>query len=116
MFSAPVVGALLAALALAFPLAAGAQQLTAQQQRMKSCNAEASDKELKGDQRQSFMSQCLKGEGEHKQLTAQQEKMKTCNREASDKNLKGDKRQDFMSECLRAEAKSDRRTSAAGGR
>lgn len=82
---------------------------------MKSCNAEASGKQLKGDDRQAFMSQCLKGEGEGKQLTAQQEKMVTCNRQASDKHLKGDDRRAYMSDCLRAE-KSDRRPSAAGGR
>lgn len=32
----------------------------AQQQKMKSCNAEAGKKELKGDERKKFMSQCLK--------------------------------------------------------
>ena len=34
---------------------------TTQQQRMKSCNAEAKSKSLKGDERRSFMSSCLKG-------------------------------------------------------
>lgn len=109
------LAALYACAALLAPLAASAQQLSAQQERMKSCNAEASDKNLKGDERQGFMSRCLKGEDEHKQLTAQQEKMKDCNRTAGERKLKGDKRQDFMSECLRAE-KSERRSSAAGGR
>src|ERR671939_529102 len=103
--------ATVSALLLAGP--AFAQGLTQQQERMKSCNADAAAKGLKGDERQSFMSQCLKGEEEGK-LTAQQEKMKTCNREASDKKLKGDTRRSFMSDCLRAE-KSDR-PSAAGGR
>ena len=32
----------------------------AQQQKMKSCNAEAGKKELKGDERKKFMSECLK--------------------------------------------------------
>ena len=32
----------------------------AQQQKMKSCNAEAGKKALKGDERKKFMSQCLK--------------------------------------------------------
>lgn len=32
-----------------------------QQNRMKSCNAEAGKKELKGDERRAFMSTCLKG-------------------------------------------------------
>ena len=34
---------------------------TPQQQRMKSCNAEAKSKALKGEERKSFMSGCLKG-------------------------------------------------------
>lgn len=32
----------------------------AQQQKMKSCNADAGKKALKGDERKKFMSQCLK--------------------------------------------------------
>ncbi|HWM40914.1 MAG TPA: PsiF family protein [Burkholderiales bacterium] len=32
---------------------------TAQQERMKSCNAQASKKALEGDERQAFMSKCL---------------------------------------------------------
>jgi hypothetical protein len=34
-----------------------------QQEKMKSCNAEASGKSLTGDDRKSFMSTCLKGSG-----------------------------------------------------
>jgi len=34
---------------------------TAQQDKMKSCNAQASKKALKGDERKAFMSDCLKG-------------------------------------------------------
>lgn len=33
----------------------------AQQAKMKSCSKEASDKKLKGDERKSFMSGCMKG-------------------------------------------------------
>ena len=32
-----------------------------QQNRMKTCNAEAAKKQLKGDERRAFMSACLKG-------------------------------------------------------
>jgi len=35
--------------------------LSAQQDKMKACNAEARDKELKGADRKAFMSACLKG-------------------------------------------------------
>ena len=77
----------------------------AQQQRMKSCNAQASKKDLKGDERQAFMSECLKADsakGKGKgQLTAQQQKMRACNAEAGKKKLKGDERKAFMSECLK---------------
>jgi hypothetical protein len=34
---------------------------TAQQAKMKTCNAEAGKKGLKGDERRAFMSACLKG-------------------------------------------------------
>ena len=33
----------------------------AQQEKMKTCNAEAGKQELKGDERKKFMSDCLKG-------------------------------------------------------
>ncbi|MGU2314849.1 PsiF family protein [Pseudomonas aeruginosa] len=33
---------------------------TAQQEKMKSCNADASARSLKGDERKAFMSTCLK--------------------------------------------------------
>lgn len=35
---------------------------TAQQQKMKLCNQQAKEQKLKGDERKSFMSQCLKKE------------------------------------------------------
>ncbi len=41
--------------------AAGAAAPVAQQDKMKSCNADAKAKELKGDERKKFMSACLKG-------------------------------------------------------
>ena len=70
---------------------------TAQQEKMTSCNADASAKALKGDERKAFMSNCLKKDVP----TAQQEKMKTCNADASTKALKGDERKAFMSDCLK---------------
>jgi hypothetical protein len=72
---------------------------TAQQERMKSCNAQASKKELKGEERKAFMSDCLKADNKQ---TAQQQKMKSCNAQASKKELKGDERKAFMSKCLSA--------------
>jgi len=75
----------------------------AQQEKMKSCNAEAGKKELKGDERKKFMSECL---GSKPAPATQQDKMKVCNTEAgTTKALKGDERKQFMSECLKADKK-----------
>ncbi len=70
----------------------------AQQEKMKTCNAEAGKKELKGDERKKFMSECL---GSKEAPATQQDKMKICNAEAGKKELKGDERKKFMSECLK---------------
>jgi hypothetical protein len=73
------------------------QELTEQQKRMQQCNADAKNKQFKNnDERQAFMSTCLKGGGQ----TTQQERMTACNKEAGAKNLKGDDRKAFMSKCL----------------
>lgn len=68
---------------------------TAQQGKMKTCNAEASG--LKGDERKKFMNQCLSSQPVAG--NAQQNKMKTCNAEAKGKS--GDERKAFMSQCLK---------------
>jgi hypothetical protein len=70
-----------------------------QQARMKDCNKQAGDKDMKGDERKAFMSACLKGGSE--KMSAQQNKMKDCNKQAGDKKLKGDERKSFMSACLK---------------
>ena len=63
------VGAALAVLAgpAVFAQAAGtaaaAKPENSQQEKMKSCNAEAKTKGLKGADRKTFMSTCLKGSG-----------------------------------------------------
>ncbi len=66
---------------------------TAQQSKMKTCNAEAAGK--KGDERKAFMKDCLSAD----KPATQQSKMKTCNAEATGK--KGEERKAFMSECLK---------------
>ena len=71
-----------------------------QQEKMKTCNADASSKGLKGDDRQAYMKTCLSKEGATKTGNSQQEKMKTCNADASSKGLKGDERKSFMKTCL----------------
>ncbi|MFV3367928.1 PsiF family protein [Pseudomonas sp. NY15435] len=74
---------------------------TAQQEKMKTCNADATTKALKGDERKAFMSTCLKAGSDSKAMTPQQEKMKSCNADATKKALKGDERKAFMSTCLK---------------
>jgi hypothetical protein len=93
--------------ALAATLALGATQWAAaatentQQEKMTSCNADATAKGLKGDDRQAYMKNCLSA---HPTTTAkgnsQQEKMKTCNADATAKGLKGTDRQAYMKTCL----------------
>src|SRR5262249_4182272 len=75
----------------------------AQQDRMKSCNADATAKKLTGDARKQFMSDCLSGKTESgaKPPNSQQAKMQTCNKQASDQHLSGDARKQFMSSCLK---------------
>ena len=86
----------LLALALMFS-AQGFAANTAQQEKMKACNADATAKALKGDERKAFMSTCLKKSAP---LT-QQDKMTTCNADATTQALKGDERKAFMSDCLK---------------
>jgi len=80
---------------------ASAAEKTAQQQKMTVCNQQAGDKSLKGDERKTFMSSCLKKDSKMDGMTPQQMKMKTCNAQAGDKMLKGDERKTFMSSCLK---------------
>jgi uncharacterized protein HemX len=80
--------------------AASAPGMTKQQNKMVDCNKDAKEKNLKGDERKSFMSSCLKEKSAAQK--AQQEKMKTCNKDAGAKKLKGDERKKFMSTCLAA--------------
>ncbi|WP_416422192.1 PsiF family protein [Pseudomonas sp. App30] len=77
---------------------------TAQQNKMTTCNADATTKGLKGDERKTYMSTCLKAApvaSTTKTLTPQQQKMTTCNATAKTQNLSGDARKTFMSSCLK---------------
>ena len=76
---------------------------SSQQEKMAACNAEAAKKELKGEDRKAFMSDCLSAKKESKEdkkeLTAQQQKMKTCNAKA--RGLKGEEFKKVRNECLK---------------
>lgn len=65
----------------------------AQQERMKSCNADAGAK--KGDERKKFMSTCLSAKKK-----ASDNKMASCNTKS--KGITGDDRKKFMSDCMKA--------------
>jgi len=72
--------------------------LTGQQQKMATCNQQAKEKALKGAERKTFMSDCLKAE--KAATNSQHVKMKECNKQAAGK--KGTERKTFMKECLSA--------------
>ena len=81
------------------PAPAADKAPSVQQNKMKTCNADAAAKELKGEERKAFMKECLSAKVDA--AAAQRDKMKTCNAEAKDKALKGDERKAFMSSCLK---------------
>ncbi|GHU10044.1 phosphate starvation-inducible protein PsiF [Betaproteobacteria bacterium] len=85
----------------------------AQRERMKTCNAEAKEKALKGDERKTFMKECLSSgksdksddaaaaKSEARQAKADEKaKTKACQKEAKEKSLKGDARKAYISECV----------------
>jgi hypothetical protein len=110
--SKPASAAPAAAPAPEAPAAAG----NSQQNKMATCNKEATGK--KGDERKAFMKECLSNKPAAPAAApapapapaaapaapaagnSQQNKMATCNKEATGK--KGDERKAFMSECLKA--------------
>ena len=99
------IGATLAMLAgeaaLAQSTPSGSSHTNSQQEMMKTCNAEATSKGLKGDERKTFMKSCLSSKGmSEADINKQQQKMKTCNADATSKGLKGDDRKAFMKTCL----------------
>jgi hypothetical protein len=93
---------IIAALASALLLAAlPAHADNSQQTKMTTCNADATSKGLKGDDRKAFMKTCLSASSAAPASgNSQQQKMKTCNADASSKALTGDARKAFMKTCL----------------
>ncbi|MFG6092758.1 phosphate starvation-inducible protein PsiF [Enterobacter soli] len=86
---------------------AAEKNLTPQQQRMTTCNQQATAQTLKGDARKTYMSDCLKNgasKPQEKSLTPQQQRMRECNVQATEQSLKGDDRNKFMSGCLKKKA------------
>ena len=107
-------------LSLGSAFAADAPAKSSQQNKMASCNKDAGDKKLKGDERKAFMKDCLSAKPAASASAAaaapapapapaaaasgkkgsQQDKMKNCNKDAGDKKLKGEERKAFMKDCL----------------
>ena len=82
------------------------------------CNATASERGLKSDERMAFMAGCLRGDAEH---TAREDRERMCNLQAGERQLKGAAREEFIEACLlRAEklaahqAERKRQSAAAG--
>ncbi|HZU87898.1 MAG TPA: PsiF family protein [Stellaceae bacterium] len=67
----------------------------AQQERMKSCNADASRRNFNGAARQSFMRACLAGKMTPTTL------MRVCNAQAAQDKLRSDARKTYVGSCLR---------------
>jgi hypothetical protein len=99
------------------PLAAEEKAPHAQQDKFAHCAHES--KGLKGEERNKFMSECLKSHeadkakpsdhaaakearNEDEAHESQQGRMKSCNEEAGRKALHGEERRSFMSTCLKA--------------
>jgi hypothetical protein len=81
---------------------AGAAGANTQQDKMKSCNAEAKSQNLSGDARKSFLKSCLAAQpAPAPALNSQQQKMKQCNADASSKGLKGADRKNYLKTCLK---------------
>jgi hypothetical protein len=79
-----------------------AQGQNAQQEKMKTCNAQATTQSLSGDARKAFMKSCLASQpATGPKLNSQQQKMKQCNADAKAKGLTGADRKTFMSTCLK---------------
>lgn len=95
---AVAASAFAALIAVSTPALAGAQQ-----EKMKTCNATAKEKALKGAERKQFMKECLsaKHPDQKSAQSAQRDRMTACNKDAGTKGLKGDERKQFMSECLK---------------
>jgi hypothetical protein len=86
-----LIAALFAAALCASPaFAQEKKELTDQQKRMGECSKQASDKGIKGDDRNKFMSTCLKGGGD---------KTAACNAQADEKKLHGAARDSFVKKC-----------------
>ena len=77
------------------------------EERQKDCNAQASAKNLVGDPRKAFMSDCLTGqatEGSGGSTAGTQQRLEqVCNTTASGRSLAGEELKSFMEQCLKGQ-------------
>lgn len=85
-----IAGLFAAALCASPAFAQDKKEMTEQQKRMGDCNKQAADKGVKGDDRNKFMSTCLKGGGD---------KTTACNTQADERKLHGAARDSFVKKC-----------------
>jgi hypothetical protein len=72
-------------------------------QRVKTCTLEASARQLSGETRHSFISDCVAGASlSGSAAAAPADKQRACNLQASDRHLAGDARARFLSDCVKA--------------
>lgn len=94
---------LLSLLALGLALSVGvAHAATEQQNKMKTCNAEAKDK--KGDERKAFMKECLSAKADAPTAAAAAAPSPACEKSAADKKLAGAAKASHVKKCM-AESK-----------
>lgn len=86
------IAILLACAAVAF----GAQA-TPQQDKMKACNAEAKEKDKKGDERKAFMKECLAAKPAG---SAESPASPACEKSAADKKLHGAAAKSHVKKCM----------------
>lgn len=79
-----------------------AKKLTPQQEKMKNCNKDAKDKQLKGDDRKQFMKSCLSGKAAPAPAAAaapEKAAAPDCAAQATSKKLAGAAKASFLKKC-----------------
>ena len=98
-------------MALSFPMsatldaassAAWSASTASQQDKIDACNAAADKKGLKGDDRKTFMQNCLNQAADVQRPSdmSTKDKMNACKNLADKKNLKGEDRRSFLKDCM----------------
>ena len=85
------------AILLACAAVAFGAQATPQQDKMKACNAEAKEKDKKGDDRKAFMKECLSAKPA---ADAAAPATAACDKSAADKKLHGAAAKSHIKKCM----------------